>query len=86
MTMRSRSARIASKLSGRVGGLGGQRRLDLARRGPRHHRMLRHAGAVVRDAVDDLVPQPAEFFRIHGTSSIFSSIAASTALRENGSG
>ena len=49
--------------SGRFGRIGGQGRLDFARRGPRHHRVLRDIGAIVGDAIDDLVAPDGEILQ-----------------------
>ena len=50
--------------------IGGQGRLDFARRGSRHHGAFGDGGAIVGDAVDDLVAEVAKFFRRHSPSKI----------------
>ena len=68
MTMRSRSARMASKDSGDRGRIGGQRGLDFAGRGARHDGALGDGGAIVGDPVDNLVAEAAELFGGHRIS------------------
>ena len=48
-----------------LGWLRGQSGLDLSRRGAGHDGALTYGGAVVGNAVDDLVAEAAKFFRGH---------------------
>src|SRR5262249_6561755 len=50
---------------GSQGRFGGQRRLDRAGLGRRHYGILRNRGAIVGNAVDDLVANLPEFFMCH---------------------
>ncbi len=55
---------------GRLRRVGRQRCLDLAGRGPRHHGAFGDGGAVVGNAVDDLVAEAAKLFGRHSPSKI----------------
>ena len=50
---------------GRLRGVGGQGSFDFAGRGARHHGALSDGGAVVGDAIDDLVAEAAKLFGSH---------------------